>query len=240
MARQNFIGLVISQGKMNKTVKVRVQQTMYNSKIMKNLITQRNYLVHDEGNICKEGDLVRIESTRPLSPKKFFAVAEIKKNVGQQFEKYEKEAREKVDQQEAVLTREFLIKRNDRVSGKSSTVQDLMRIEQLALNLNSKISDKEVEEITQLKAKYGITSWPPQKRMVKLDLEVLREKVNALRKDINTLDLLSQVMKRQDQVELILTKMGHEKEGLKDSVKKNIVRKYLQSAGESELETLSA
>lgn len=239
MARQNFIGLVISQGKMNKTVKVRVQQTMYNSKIMKSLITQRNYLVHDEGNICKEGDLVRIESTRPLSPKKFFAVAEIKKNVGQQFEKYEKEAKENVDQQEAVLTREFLIKRNDRISGKSTTVQDLLRIEQLALNTNTKISAKEVEEITQLKAKYGITSWPPQKRVVKLDLEVLREKVNALRKDINTLDLLSQVMQKQDQVEIILKQMGHENDNLKESVKKNIVRKYLRNAENSELQRLS-
>ena len=67
MAKQNFIGLVVSQGKMAKTVKVRVQRKVYDTRIHKEVIKRKDYLVHDEGNLCKEGDVVRIESIPKLS-----------------------------------------------------------------------------------------------------------------------------------------------------------------------------
>lgn len=114
MARQNFLGLVVSQGKMQKTVKVRVETKVFNKKINKELFHRRDYLVHDEGEISREGDLVRIEATRPLSKRKFFAIAEIIRNKGQQFALYESEAQLSVAKEEAQKAREFLDKRSVR------------------------------------------------------------------------------------------------------------------------------
>ncbi|KAK9464358.1 hypothetical protein V1512DRAFT_268543 [Lipomyces arxii] len=86
--RQNFLGMVISQGKMAKTIKVRVQIPVKKSRLNAVVNKRHDFLVHDEGEICREGDIVRIESTRPLSARKFFAVAEIKNPIGQVFQKY--------------------------------------------------------------------------------------------------------------------------------------------------------
>ncbi|KAK7205128.1 hypothetical protein BZA70DRAFT_310970 [Myxozyma melibiosi] len=86
--RQNFIGMVISQGKMRKTVKVRVQIPVMRKKLGILVNKRRDFLVHDEGELTREGDIVRIESTRPLSATKFFAIAEIKNPKGRVFEKY--------------------------------------------------------------------------------------------------------------------------------------------------------
>ena len=58
MARQNFVGLVVSQGKMQKTVKVRVESKVFNKKINKELFHRKDYLVHDEGGISREGRCV--------------------------------------------------------------------------------------------------------------------------------------------------------------------------------------
>lgn len=49
---------------------------------------RKDFLVHDEGELTREGDIVRIESTRPISTRKNFAVAEIKNPKGRIFEKY--------------------------------------------------------------------------------------------------------------------------------------------------------
>ncbi|KAJ8102848.1 hypothetical protein POJ06DRAFT_245803 [Lipomyces tetrasporus] len=86
--RQNFVGLVVSQGKMAKTIKVQVQIPVHNPRYKMFINKRRDFLVHDEGEICREGDIVRIESTRPLSARKFFAVAEVKTAYGQELQKY--------------------------------------------------------------------------------------------------------------------------------------------------------
>ncbi|KAK9459959.1 mitochondrial 37S ribosomal protein uS17m, partial [Lipomyces oligophaga] len=86
--RQNFVGVVVSQGKMAKTVKVRVNIPVFNTKYDMMIHKRRTFLVHDEGELTREGDVVRIESTRPLSAKKHFAVAEIKNPLGATFEQY--------------------------------------------------------------------------------------------------------------------------------------------------------
>ncbi|KAK9487127.1 hypothetical protein V1527DRAFT_461733 [Lipomyces starkeyi] len=86
--RQNFVGLVVSQGKMAKTIKVQVQIPVHNLRYKMVINKRRDFLVHDEGDICREGDIVRIESTRPLSARKFFAVAEVKTAYGQELQKY--------------------------------------------------------------------------------------------------------------------------------------------------------
>jgi Ribosomal protein S17 len=41
------------------------------------LNVRKDFLVHDEGNVGTVGDIVRIESCRPMSKMKHFALAEI-------------------------------------------------------------------------------------------------------------------------------------------------------------------
>ena len=79
--------------KNDKTVKVRVQGRVYDKRVDKEILTRKDYLVHDEGSICKEGDIVRIESIPKISKRKAFAIAEIKVNKGQQFAAYEEMAK---------------------------------------------------------------------------------------------------------------------------------------------------
>ncbi|KAI9484024.1 MAG: 30S ribosomal protein S17 [Benjaminiella poitrasii] len=74
--RQNFIGMVVSNA-MQKTIKVKVTREKVHPIVLKTMKTYKNYLVHDEKEVCKLGDVVRIEACRPLSKHKHFAVAEI-------------------------------------------------------------------------------------------------------------------------------------------------------------------
>jgi small subunit ribosomal protein S17 len=43
-------------------------------------------MVHDEGNLCSTGDVVRIEACRPISARKHFALAEVlqRRNIEKQ------------------------------------------------------------------------------------------------------------------------------------------------------------
>ncbi|KAJ2043519.1 hypothetical protein H4S04_006719 [Coemansia sp. S16] len=76
--RHNFIGMVVSTAA-QKTVKVRVPKRVMNHHVHKELLMHKNYLVHDELDQCKLGDVVRIEHCRKVSKRKTFAVAEIVK-----------------------------------------------------------------------------------------------------------------------------------------------------------------
>ncbi|GME82992.1 unnamed protein product [Ambrosiozyma monospora] len=153
MARQNFIGFVVSQGKMDKTIKVRVLQKVFNKKVSKDYYKKKDYLVHDEANICREGDLVRIEATRPLSARKFFSVAEIKRNKGQQFLKYQSESKTRVLEEEHQKMADFLQRRklND-ANVKESLYSDLNKI--TSLKTKEELSEEELKKIADLKAKY--------------------------------------------------------------------------------------
>ncbi|KAJ2480534.1 hypothetical protein EV174_003704 [Coemansia sp. RSA 2320] len=62
-----------------KTVKVRVPKRVMNHHVQKEVLLHKNYLVHDELDQCKLGDVVRIEHCRKVSKRKSFAVAEIVK-----------------------------------------------------------------------------------------------------------------------------------------------------------------
>lgn len=77
--RQNFIGMVVSNA-MQKTIKVKVTSQKVHPIVLKTIKTHKNYLVHDEKEVCKLGDVVRIEACRPLSKHKHFSVAEIIRN----------------------------------------------------------------------------------------------------------------------------------------------------------------
>lgn len=70
-------GVVVSAGKMDKTVVVKVVSRV-KSPIYKKVVKRtKKFKTHDEQNICGIGDTVRIMETRPLSKDKYFRVVEI-------------------------------------------------------------------------------------------------------------------------------------------------------------------
>lgn len=70
------IGRVVSS-KMDKTVVVTVSRR-FPHPLYKRIITRTTRLVaHDEGNECREGDVVKVMSIRPLSKTKRWRVSEI-------------------------------------------------------------------------------------------------------------------------------------------------------------------
>ncbi len=74
--RKERTGIVISD-KMNKTITVGVERTAKHP-IYKRIVKQRSkFMVHDEGEIAKMGDKVRIQETRPLSKNKRWRLVEV-------------------------------------------------------------------------------------------------------------------------------------------------------------------
>lgn len=233
MARQNFIGLVVSQGKMNKTVKVRVQTKAYDQKIHKEVLKRKDYLVHDEGNMCKEGDIVRIEAIPKISSRKYFAIAEIKVNKGQQFAAYETMAKEKVQREQQEKIAEFVARRGE-FEKTISKVEDLKVLDRLGKAAQSSSDEDKaqlVAEINQIKEKYGIRAWPSTEPVLQLE-------VSEAAKDLSKLE------NRTANIKLILAKLmspEHEQErqallaqaakgkGVSStpSTQKNILRKFL-------------
>ncbi len=74
--RARRIGIVTS-AKMNKSVVVTVYRTVMHPLYKKTIKRWKKYMAHDEFNRCKEGDVVLIEETRPLSKRKRWRVVEI-------------------------------------------------------------------------------------------------------------------------------------------------------------------
>ena len=75
-------GRVVSD-KMDKTVTVLVERKVKHPLIGKVIRRSNKFHAHDETNECKEGDLVVIEETRPLSKTKTWKVSKIvSKSVG--------------------------------------------------------------------------------------------------------------------------------------------------------------
>ncbi len=70
------IGTVVSN-KMDKTVTVRVERVMQHPLYRKVVRRSKKYMVHDENNECRVGDVVKIMETRPLSKRKRWRVVEI-------------------------------------------------------------------------------------------------------------------------------------------------------------------
>ncbi|CUM48125.1 unnamed protein product [Debaryomyces tyrocola] len=233
MAKQNFIGLVISQGKMLKTVKVRVQTKAYDTKVHKEVIKRKDYLVHDEGNLCKEGDIVRIQAIPKISARKYFAIADIKINKGQQFALYESLAKEKVAKEATEKIQQFLERRKE-YENTIVQVEDLKTLDKLSNTFQSDPSaDREflLSEINAIKEKYNIKSWPSTEPVLKLE-------VNEAAKDLTILQ------NRVDNIKIILEKLMSEEytshrqqilsdlsktpvEELKPFTQKNILRKFI-------------
>ena len=74
--RKTRIGRVVSD-KMDKTVVVAIETAKHHALYKKTLKKLVKYKAHDAKNECKEGDIVRIMETRPLSKTKRWRVAEI-------------------------------------------------------------------------------------------------------------------------------------------------------------------
>ncbi|EJS44154.1 mrps17p [Saccharomyces arboricola H-6] len=228
MARQNFLGLVVSQGKMQKTVKVRVERKVFNKKINKELFHRKDYLVHDEGEISREGDLVRIEATRPLSKRKFFAIAEIIRNKGQQFALYESEAQLSVAKEEAQKVHEFLDKRTQRekkLNEKSTLLRDI-RIIQDALSKGSTPT-----ELSEIKQRYGIQEFSQEtvRQLLQLDVSELEVSLKKQRDTIGSIQSRTSELLLDDmKCNQFLKDHGVENPlSLQKNIKKNLLRKHV-------------
>ena len=79
--RKTLEGKVVGN-KMDKTVVVRVDRLYRHRRYKKVVRAVKKYLVHDEENVCRVGDLVRIVESRPLSRRKRWAVQEILEKTG--------------------------------------------------------------------------------------------------------------------------------------------------------------
>ena len=71
-----IIGKVVSN-RMDKTVVVTVESSRLHPLYHKRIKRVSRRKVHDEKNICKVGDLVKIAETRPLSKEKKWRVVEV-------------------------------------------------------------------------------------------------------------------------------------------------------------------
>lgn len=74
--RKEMIGRVVS-AKMQKTIVVLVENTFSHPLYKKTVKKLKKYKVHDEKQEAKEGDLVLIQETRPLSKEKRWRLVKI-------------------------------------------------------------------------------------------------------------------------------------------------------------------
>ena len=70
------VGRVVST-KMEKTVVVTVERQRTHRLYKKAVRRLTRFKAHDENNVCAEGDLVRIQETRPLSKDKRWRVTDV-------------------------------------------------------------------------------------------------------------------------------------------------------------------
>ena len=73
-------GRVVSD-KMDKTVTVLVERKVKHPLIGKVVRRSNKFHAHDENNECKEGDLVVIEESRPLSKSKTWKISKVVKSA---------------------------------------------------------------------------------------------------------------------------------------------------------------
>jgi small subunit ribosomal protein S17 len=78
--RKVLQGIVVSD-KMDKTVTVEINTLVLHKKYKKYVKRRVRYKAHDEKNLCKVGNKVIIEATRPLSKTKRWRVVSIVDSV---------------------------------------------------------------------------------------------------------------------------------------------------------------
>jgi len=74
--KREWVGRVLSN-KMNKTVVVSVERSVTHPLYRKVLRRVTKFKAHDEQNVCKIGDHVRMIETRPISKDKHWRVVEV-------------------------------------------------------------------------------------------------------------------------------------------------------------------
>ncbi|MGV3581540.1 MAG: 30S ribosomal protein S17 [Methylophilus sp.] len=73
---RSLSGRVVSD-KMDKTITVLVERKVKHPLIGKVVVKSNKFHAHDENNECKEGDLVTIVESRPMSKTKTWVVSKI-------------------------------------------------------------------------------------------------------------------------------------------------------------------
>ena len=73
MPKRVLSGVVVSD-KQDKTVVVKVERRFTHPLLKKTVRRTKNYHAHDEANVAKVGDAVRIEETKPISRLKRWAL----------------------------------------------------------------------------------------------------------------------------------------------------------------------
>ncbi len=73
---KTLAGVVVSD-KMQKTAVVLVERYVKHPKYQKFITRTKKYKAHDEANVAKIGDKVSIQSCRPMSKDKSFAIIEV-------------------------------------------------------------------------------------------------------------------------------------------------------------------
>ncbi|MEK7726471.1 MAG: 30S ribosomal protein S17 [Nitrospirota bacterium] len=74
--KREWVGRVLSN-KMNKTVVVSVERSVTHPLYRKVMRRISKFKAHDEQNVCKIGDRVRMVETRPISKDKHWRVIEV-------------------------------------------------------------------------------------------------------------------------------------------------------------------
>jgi len=91
VVRRSRVGRVIGD-KSSKTVKVLIEGMHQHPKYKKYIRREKTFLAHDPQEVCKVGDLVRIEECRPISKLKKWVVREIVEKAGKAASEIVKEA----------------------------------------------------------------------------------------------------------------------------------------------------
>jgi small subunit ribosomal protein S17 len=73
MPKRILQGTVVSD-KNDKTVVVKVERRLTHPVMKKTVRMSKRYHAHDENNLCKEGDIVRIQECPPISKQKRWVV----------------------------------------------------------------------------------------------------------------------------------------------------------------------
>ena len=75
-SRKERVGMVVSD-KPNKTVTVSVESLVRHPRYKRRVRHSKRFMVHDEENTARTGDVVRIMETRPLSARKRWRLVEV-------------------------------------------------------------------------------------------------------------------------------------------------------------------
>ena len=76
LVQRSLVGRVVSD-KMDKTIVVLIERKVKHPKYGKYIAKSTKLHAHDEKNVCREGDLVKIEQCRPLAKTKTWTLVDV-------------------------------------------------------------------------------------------------------------------------------------------------------------------